>query len=355
MQFIKSIGLFITLGLLSFTLVAQEDYQKEIEELKQQKEEIEIQEREALKKEVEDINKRLDQGSITIEEAKLLKSGAAKRRALNIEDRQGIIDNRIALLERNEGEIIEGEKEQNIWEEGVGVTVNVGDDEVEIFDSKNRFPKYDRRTYSDFIIAFGLNNVIPEGGSLNDSPYSAWRSRYFEIGWAWRTRVFNNSNFMRFHYGLSFTFNGLRNTSNFYYTPNDEGEIVREIFPVSLNKSKLRTDNLIVPLHFEFGPSRRTETETRVRYSIRRQLRIGVGGYGGINLGTRQKLKYRVDGQRIKEKSAGIFDPNQFVYGLSGWIGVGCVQFNVRYDLQTILKNSEIQENNISFGLRFEI
>ena len=355
MQSIRSIGLLIVLGLLSCSLFAQEDYQKEIEKLRQQKEEIEIQEREALKQEVEAINERLDNGSITLEEAKSLKSDAAKRRALNIEDRQQIIDNRIALLERNEGEILKDENEQNIWEEGVGVTVNVGDDEVEIFDSKNRFPKYDKRTYSNFIIAFGLNNVIPEGGSLNDSPYNAWRSRYFEIGWAWRTRMFNNSNFMRFHYGLSFTFNGLRNSDNLYYTLNDEGEIIREVFPTNLSKSKLRTDNLIIPLHFEFGPSRKTENETRIRYSIRRQFRLGVGGYGGINLGTRQKLKYRVDGQRIKEKSVGIFDPNQFVYGLSGWIGVGCVQFNVRYDLQTILKNSEVQEKNISFGLRFEI
>ena len=110
-----------------------------------------------------------------------------------------------------------------------------------------------------------------------------------------------------------------------------------------------------MPLHFEFGPSRKTETETRIRYSLKRQFRLGLGGYGGVNLGTRQKLKYRVDGQRIKEKSVGIFDPNQFVYGLSGWIGVGCVQFTVRYDLQTILKNTEVLENNISFGLRIEI
>ena len=355
MQSIKSIGLLIIMGLLSFNLMAQEDYQKEIEDLREQREKVETQEREALKQEVESINKRLEQGSITTEEANLLKESAAKKRALNIEDRQKIIDNRIALLERNEGFVLEEDKDQNIWEEGVGVTVNVGDEPVEIFDSKNKFPKYDRRTYSNFIIAFGLNNAIPEGGSLNDSPYNAWRSRFFEIGWAWRTRVFNNSNAVRFHYGLSFTFNGLRNTDNLYYTLNDEGEIVREVFPTNLDKSKLRTDNLIIPLHFEFGPSRKTETETRVRYSIKRSLRIAVGGYGGVNLGTRQKLKYRVDGQRIKQKSVGIFDPNQFVYGVSGWIGVGCVQFNVRYDLQTILKNTEIQENNISFGVRFEI
>lgn len=335
--------------------MAQEEYHEEIAELKEQKEQIETQEREALKEEVESIDARLDRGSITEEQAKVLKESAAEKRAKNIQDRKAIIDSRIDLLERNEGIVLEEEKDQNIWEDGVEVTVNVGDDSWEPFDWDYKSSRYDRRTYSNFIIAFGLNNVIPEGGSLNDSPYSAWRSRYFEMGWAWRTRVFNNTNFMRFHYGFSFTFNGLRNTSNLYFTQDDSGQVVRETFPVSLDKSKLRTDNLIVPLHFEFGPSRKTVSETRVRYSLKRQLRIGVGGYGGINLGTRQKLKYQLDGEKVKQKSAGIFNPNQFVYGLSGWIGVGCVQFNVRYDLQTILKDSEIKENNILFGLRFEI
>jgi hypothetical protein len=349
---------FIFLLLLCFTVhfaFSQEDYQQEIEQLKEQRTQIETQEREALKNEVEAINRRLEEGDISAEEAKTLKESVAEKRAMNIEDRKSIIDNKIALLERNKGAVTAEEADTDSDDDEFGVTVNIGDETWEPFDSKKKYPKYDRRTHSNFIIAFGLNNAIPEGGNLNDSPYSAWRSRYFEIGWAWRTRVFNHSNFLRFHYGFSFTFNGLRNTRNLYYTTDENNQVVREVFPVSLDKSKLRTDNFIIPLHLEFGPSKKTVSETRVRYSIKRQLRLGLGGYGGVNMGTRQKLKYRVDGNRIKEKSANIFDSNQFVYGLSGWIGVGCVQFNVRYDLQTILRNTDIQEKNILFGVRFEI
>ncbi len=354
----RTISRFALVFLFLFAIQSawsQEDYQQEIRQLKEQREQIETQEREALKNEVETINKRLEGGEISSDEAKSQKEAVAEKRAMNIENRKSIIDNKIALLERNKGAVTPEESDTDIWEEGVGVTVNIGDETWEPFESKKKYPKYDRRTYSNFIIAFGLNNAIPEGGNLNDSPYSAWRSRYFEIGWAWRTRVFNHSNFMRLHYGFSFTFNGLRNNKNLYYTTDENNMVIREAFPVSLDKSKLRTDNFIVPLHLEFGPTRKTVTETRVRYSIEKQLRIGLGGYGGVNMGTRQKLKYRVDGNRVKEKSANIFDSNQFVYGLSGWIGIGCVQFNVRYDLQTILRNTEIQEKNILFGLRFEI
>ncbi len=346
-------GLFLALVISMVPIWGQEDYRNEIENLKAQREQVTEQEREALKKEVEIINSRLERGTITAEYASELKQQAADKRARNIEDRQAIIDSRIALLERNEGKVLEGDPDQDIWEEGI--SVGEGDQSWEPWEYWNKHEKYDRRTYSNLVLGFGLNNAIPEGGSLNDSPYSAWRSRYFEIGLTWRTRVFNNSNFMRVHYGFSFTFNGLRNSDNLYFTLDDNGEVVRELFPVSLDKSKFRTDNLIIPLHFEFGPSRKSQSDSRLRYSINNQFRIGVGGFAGVNLGTRQKLKYSMDGQRIKEKSKGLFDPNQFVYGLSGWIGVGCVQFQIRYDLQTILKNTEIEENNISFGLRFEI
>ena len=355
MKQILNYGLLLFLLASFHNIAGQEGYQEEIEKLKLQREQIELQEREALKEEVESINQRLEKGQISQEEARILKESAAEKRALNIQDRKAIIDNRIALLERNEGSVLEDEKDQDTQEDDDGGTVNEVVESWESFKYGKKHPKYDRRTYSNFVVAFGLNNVIPESGSLNDSPYNAWRSRYFEIGWAWRTRVFNNTNFVRFHYGFSFTFNGLRNTDNLYFTLNEDGQIIREVFPVSLDKSKLRTDNFIIPLHFEFGPSRKTESEMRIRYSLRRQFRIAVGGHAGVNMGTRQKLKYRANGDRIKEKSANIFQPNQFVYGLSGWIGVGCVQFNVRYDLQTILRNTDIKENNISFGLRIEI
>jgi len=45
------------------------------------------------------------------------------------------------------------------------------------------------------VLAFGLNNAIVEGESFDDSPYKIGGSRFFEIGWAWKTRVFKNSNF----------------------------------------------------------------------------------------------------------------------------------------------------------------
>ncbi|MBT8274235.1 MAG: hypothetical protein KJO77_10540, partial [Bacteroidia bacterium] len=72
-----------------------------IELLKKQKEKIKAEERDFLKAEVERINERLDRGEITNQEADNLKKEVAQKRASNIENRLAIVDNKIALLERN--------------------------------------------------------------------------------------------------------------------------------------------------------------------------------------------------------------------------------------------------------------
>ena len=76
--------------------------QYKIEALKDLKKKIEKEEREFLKQEIESINQRLDAKDITAAEAEDLKKKAAQKRAANIENRLAIIDNKIALLGRNE-------------------------------------------------------------------------------------------------------------------------------------------------------------------------------------------------------------------------------------------------------------
>ncbi|NHF60907.1 hypothetical protein FK220_016260 [Flavobacteriaceae bacterium TP-CH-4] len=337
---------------MSSQLVAQERYQERIEELKTLKEKITQQEKEALKREVEDINDRLDEGLISLEEAKVLKESAAQKRAMNIEDRIAIVDNQIALLDRNKGEVLKENSELSIVSDGVGFSINVDGEPWHVFE--RRQPRYDRRTYSDFVVAVGLNNAIIEGQSLEDSPYKIGGSRFFELGWNWRTRVFQNSNFMRFHYGISLQFNGLKPKDNQYFVVTN-GETSLQEFDFDLRKSKFRMDNLVFPVHFEFGPSRVSETEDRIRYSIHRKFRLGIGGYGGFNLGTRQKLKYTRDGDNVKDKLKRGYNTSDFVYGLSGYIGVGGVQLYAKYDLSPIFKDAAIEQHNISLGLRFDL
>lgn len=344
---------------LLFILIAQfvqsqEDYEHQIAILKEVRDKIPAQEKEALKQEVELINARESSGELTRERASALKEEAARKRAMNIENRLAILDNKMALLQRNKGEVLEDSRGFKVFEDGIGLSITVNDKPWTVFERQNKIPKYDRRTYSDFVIAVGLNNALIEGRSLNDSPYKVGGSRFFELGWAWRTRVFKNTNFMRFNYGFSFQFNGLKPKDNQYFVAEDGQTSLRE-FEVDLDKSKLRMDNLVFPLHFEFGPSKFTRTDERIRYSLENQFRIGIGGYGGFNLGTRQKLKYDRDGDSLKDKLKRNYNTYDLIYGLSAYIGYDGVLLYAKYDLNPIFKDAAVDQRNISLGLRFDL
>jgi hypothetical protein len=344
-------------------LSAQVDYQTKIKELEAQRELVVKQEKEALKTEITRIDGRLEAGQISLEEAQGLKEAAAEKHALNINNRQAIIDNEIALLERNKEDAV---AVQDSLSEKPKLTIMIEnidkEDDCEFFgigcdhwdwdwDGHHR---YDKRTFSDLVIAFGLSNADIEGASLEDTPYKVAGSRFFEIGWNWRTRVFQNSNWLRFHYGFLFQFNGIKPKDNAYFV-NENGETTLQEFEYELRKSKFRMDNLVVPVHFEVGPSRKRVSENRIRYSLKNQFRFGFGGYAGINLGARQKLKYTRDGDRVKDKLKGGYDASDFVYGLSTYIGAGGTLLYFKYDLNPIFQNTEVKEQFIALGLRLDI
>lgn len=357
----RTITMYLILVLTLFMVqnsVAQENYQKTVEILKEQKLSVTRQEKEALKFEIEAISKSLEKGEITQVEADTLKMEAAEKRALNIEERIAIIDNKISLLERNSGEV----KELDTLNYKLAFEFGVGDGDdsrlfgIRINENKNRKePVYDKRTYSDIVLAVGLNNAIIEGQSLNDSPYKIGGSRFFELGLQWRTRVFKNTNFLRFNYGFSFQFNGLKPKDNQYLISLENGQSELQEFEYELDKSKFRMDNLVFPMHFEFGPSKQNTTEKTMRYSLKNQFRVGIGGYGGFNLGTRQKLKYSIDGENVKDKLKRSYNTNDLIYGLSAYAGVEGVLLYVKYDLNPIFKDAAIDQHNISLGLRFDL
>lgn len=361
MQTITKYFVLLILSLSVQLITAQDSIpntvnKEKIQKLKETIKKVEAEEKALLKAEVEAIDARLKKGEITQEEAQELKMEMAKKHALNIENRTAIITNKIALLERNEkGYGSEGE-------DGNESIIRIGSDDgddtfIYIGKKKNdkpKYRKYDRRTKSDFVLAFGLNNAIIEGQGLDDSPYKIGGSRFFEVGWAWRYRLFKNTNFVRFKYGVSLHINGLKPDDNQYFVKNGSQTMLEE-FPENLRKSKLSITNLVFPVHFEFGPSKRIDKDAYFRYSTKNKFKIGVGGYAGFNIGTRQKLKYDLDGERIKDKQKRGLNTTDLVYGLSTYVAFGDTALYLKYDLSPIFKDQMVDQNNISLGVRFDM
>jgi len=347
--------IFLLLHILySEQIIAQEDgesYSNNMT-LEQKKDGVILEEKEALKEEVIEINKRFNKDEITSEEATELKEKAAEIHALNIENRVAILENEAALSARAQSvndTITEPYKDIS------HIEISVFDEEDPLIDiNLGKQKKYDKRTHSNLLVAFGLNNAIIEGQSLDDSPYKIGKSKFFEMGWTFTTRVLQKSNAVRFRYGFAFQFNGLNPTDNMYFIQDGELTYLEE-FPGNLTKSKLRMDNLVFPVHFEFGPSKMIDKGDYIRYSTRKKFKFGIGSYFGFNLRTRQKLKYTENGSKKKEKITQSYNTSNLIYGLSSYIGLDDFSFYVKYDLNPIFNEPNRKENNISLGLRFDL
>ena len=321
----------------------------EIARYESYKTEVELQEKEALKIEIEEINKKLDAKTITSSEAEALKMEAAEKRALNIKNKIAIIDNKMALIERDENW-----EENSVSENRIAITVGGGEKELLSISGKKVEPKYDIRTTNQLLFAAGFNNAIIEGQSFNSTPYENLGSGFVELGWNWQTRLAKNSYWARVKYGFAFQWNKLNLKENLYF--EQDGNITTaETFPVELDKSEFRITNLVLPIYFEFGPYSKIEKNKTVRYQIWDKFKFGIGGYGGVRIGTQQKLKYEEDGDRVKQKIRRNYNASNFVYGVGAYVGVGDIALYAKYDLSPIFKDQAVKQNNISLGLRFDI
>ncbi len=335
---------------------AVKDKATQIDYLKEKRELLIKVEKESLKNRVMFLNEEVEKGTISKEEAEKRKLAYAEEVALNIQNETAIIDNQIALVERN-GKINNDVDSQIL----IGLGSDDGDGKrifgLTIEDGKVAETKeYDRRTYSELVIAFGLNNGIVESNNELGDDFSIGRSRFFELGYAWKTRVFENSGALHFKYGISLQSNKLFKKENERLTSQNDIVSFQE-FPENLDKSQLRFTNLVVPVHFEFGGWKKEQEEDYVRYRLAKQFRMGVGGYVGLRLGTQQKLKYEIDGERIKTKEKQDFGGDHLVYGVSGYVRLsGDLSLYGKYDLSSAFQTENLGEvTNVSLGLRWDL
>jgi len=288
------------------------------------KENIKAEERDALKVDIEAINKRLSKQEITYAEAEKLKKEAAEKRALNIENRVAIAVNRSQFLKRNKG-LDSSDDNENVF------SIKIGASDKEIFGVKTKRtpPKQDIRTGNQLLFAMGFNNAIIDGVSLSDTPYKLGGSGFVELGWLWNTRVFKDSNFLRFKYGFSIQWNKYDIKNDQYFVQNTN-QTTLQPFVGDLKRAKFRTTSLVIPVHFEFGPWNKKEYKDG-------------------------KLTYKKDGGRVNEKIRRGYNTNTFTYGVSAYIGIDDVSLYAKYDISPLFKNQLVDQNNISLGLRLDL
>ena len=340
--------------------------EEETIELKQLLNRVETEEKSFLKTKVKDINTRLEEGNLSPDEAQDLKVLAAEQTAKTIADAQNLVFDWASFQKEKYGEV-------NIDQFGdydsyllvineMGLNPSTLNFDLNFFKNsskeKNEFKPlnerdlpYSPRTLSELFISISFNNAVLEGGSIDNTLFKFGGSRSFEIGYEWSTRVFKESNFLRINYGVSFQFNGLKPKNNTIFVANGE-QTVLEPFEFDLEKSKFRMDNLILPVHLQFGNSKTTVLDNGNKRFTDQDFKVGLGGFVGINLRNTQKLKFD-DGRRDEKlKQRDDFNTNNLLYGLSAFVGWETVAIFAQYNLNPIFNNNVRDLNNFQVGVR---
>lgn len=300
-------------------------------------------EKAALKGEVEWVNAQLEKGAITLEEADRKKLEFAETRAKNIETRTAVAQQQLRDLvqEKVDGKITEIDSS--------GRRIDLVLPAFKIRNSRRTPRVGEYRTTSQFVFSLMLSSLAPEG-RVKDSNLHQYLGNDFEWGFSFTTRVLKNHNLLQAKYGLSLMYNNNEPTDNRYFVKNGEvTELVESEF--DLDHSRLRNVYLMVPLHLEFDFGKNS---TPGVYRKQRGWRIGVGGYAGARLKSKQVLRYEVDGDKVQTKTKGDYNVNDFNYGLSSYIGYKEASLYVKYDLQPLFKSNPIDHNHLAMGIRWD-
>ena len=312
--------------------------------------------KEELKDRIKTINKKLDDGALDHVEAEKQKRAIAEQKAKDIEERQEIARIFYQYAKRNDiDNICEVElpviKED--YEKWIS-QVEENEDEFKIHEHvESMREEYNYVYYSRPIVSFGFNNTFSEGSFLKDPTHKFAGSRYFEFGWQWSRNLFRKSNRLRFDYGISMQYNGIKPKDELVFIKNGQQTELQE-FGQDLDKSKFRMTNLILPLHIELTDSKKRFEDGDMTFT-KPSFKVGFGGFVGVNFSTLQKLKYEEDDNSFKLKQRGDFNTETFIYGVNAFIGTDNLQLFGQYNLNPVFSKNPIDEHNFQLGVRLEL
>ncbi|MBZ4036967.1 hypothetical protein K6T82_19525 [Flavobacterium sp. 17A] len=337
-----TIYLILFFFLIVSKVVGQETFESKAKAIANKIEKITKEEKEALKEEIEAVNVQLSEGKITQEVAEKRKKELAEARAV-------IIEEKVTLAQNELNDLVQAKVDGKIKEDSSKVYMIRFNHKKRDRDSIHG----EKRTTSQFVFAMGLNNTLSDG-KLQDSNYRFMGSHFYEWGFTYNSRLMKNDNLLHAKYGLSLMYNNIRPTDNrSFVVDGDQTNLVEN--PVHLTESRFRNVYLVAPVHLEFDFTRPQENNGKTYFKTHKSFRFGIGGYAGVNVKSKQILKFEEEDLKYKTTIKGDYNVNNFVYGLSSYIGYRELSLYFKYDLNPLFQNNLVKENNISLGLRVDL
>jgi len=246
-------------------------------------------------------------------------------------------------------------------EKSTGINIDFSDDKKDALTSAQRQARRDstrlknienRSTKSHLIFDLGVNALVNQrvspalpAGQTGFVDLRTEGSRYVNLGLSWDARLGGKRSPLSLTVGPEFAFNNyMLSGNNKWVSANGRTDVVRETGGRQLQKSKLATSSVNLPL------------------MLRLQLRdvhhkpsftVGAGGFVGYRLRSWTKLKYTSEGTTYKDKDEGSYNMENFQYGVQGTIGFRSLEFFGKYNLNGLFKAGAGPDTQVvSFGLR---
>jgi hypothetical protein len=301
-------------------------------------------EKAALKLEVEAINVQLDNKIITQDQADSKKKILAEAAAIAIE-------NKVAAQQEELKQLIQDKVDGKIKEQDSVRRFTISFPSFKLKQIKDSIPS-EKRTTTQFVFAMGLNNVITNK-SADKSDFRYYGSHFYEWGFTHNTRLSKTSNLAHLKYGFSVMYNNLRPTDNRSFV--DAGDQTKlEVNPIRQDDSRLKNVYLVLPLHFELDFSKTKIRKEKKIFQSHESFRLGLGGYIGTNLKTKQYIDYDNDNYCTETMTKGDFNTSNFIYGLSTYIGYKETSLYLKYDLNPLFRDNAVKQNNVSLGILWD-
>ena len=236
------------------------------------------------------------------------------------------------------------------------------------FDWEDEFD-WDKKKKNDnttnFVFDFhgGWNFLIDQDGNTlaDNGELDYYSSNVWDLGFNWKTRLGAPGNKLYVKYGFGFSWHDWKLRGNNYLSKVDNGGDQRVAFindpSLNIQDSEWSMCYLNVPLMFQLDLSDK---------GMDNGFTLGVGGYGGIRLGSKSEIEY-IDSfnDDVSQETSGNLYTNSLRYGLMGQIGFNSFKITAQYDLNPLFRDgygpldaagneiSSLNNMNVTIGFSF--
>lgn len=346
--------LWMTCLLATSVITAQNNSEEAIKKSKATIDSIVSSEKETLKKKLSAVNELLKEKKISEELSQQMKEELTATTEKNIKEKTAAEAEHLAKLIREGATSASTETQTNTVTTAKSDAYKRAMEELETIFRKKEEKKVNTYRALDEIglyMAIGFHNLNSSNG-FGDNRFKPLGSKSFELGFTSGFRLLKTNNLLHINYGIAWMHNGLKFKESEYFVRENGVTKSVEYTANKLNKSKLRTNYLIVPVDFEFDfTPPKTKNGVSI-YPVHDSFRVGFGGYVGVSIGNSQKIRYD-DGSIHKNVIREDLNISPWVYGLSAHLGYKSCVLYARYSLAPLFRNNPVNEYPFSIGIRF--